>query len=269
MGTKISWCEETWNMIGGCSPIAEGCKYCAAATSAQLCVNRGNKKYAGLVENGKWTGKVRLFPDELDKPLHWRKPRRIFVVSMGDLFHEAVPFEFINKVVNRIYHCPQHAFLILTKRAKRMLEYHKQVLKGWPQRKNIHFGISISTKAEADEKIPILLQIPAAVRWVSIEPMLGEIDFREETITVGKSRRNSSKISYPLLKQLNWVVIGAESKGGYAGRECKLEDVRGVVRQCDAAGVPVHVKQLHIDGKLEKDINKFPPDLRRRELPND
>ena len=266
------WWDKSWNPVSGCSPCSIGCKFCWAKAMAH---RFGNDDFS-----------VKPHPERLDKPLHWRKPRRIFVVSMGDLFHPKVPFEFTEKVFAIIRKCPQHTFLVLTKRPEGMAEYIGGVwrdedspsgfgsitmIEEFP---NIHLGVSISTQAEADKKIPILLQIPAAVRWLSIEPMLEPLDilsypqidtYQAEAF----SHYGPPDWFKPKCRGIDWVVIGAESIGSHVGRECKLEWVRDIVRQCDAAGAPVHIKQLHINGRLEKGIAEFPKDLQRRELPNE
>lgn len=295
MSTKIDYVDEVWNPVIGCSKCSPGCKNCYAEKMATRQVSMGFKRhlkdpdgdesawiaYSGTIDpnTGKWNGDVELRYDQLDKPLHWRQPRKILTCSMGDLFHEKVPFEFIDEVFN-ITEKTEHTYLILTKRLTIMKDYFLQHRNtylaekyglGWNdcQDFNIHLGVSISTQAEADEKIPILLQIPAAVRWLSIEPMLEEINLK--LIEGHDVRKNSVMTGKPCIANLDtgailkWVVIGAESINGRAGRRCELDWVQSVVNQCKTAGVPVWVKQLHINGKLIRDIDKFPEDLRLRE----
>lgn len=284
--TKIEWSEFSWNPVTGCSKCSPGCLNCYAEKMAlrlasiecaelEKHLNRQPAKnrivrYTPVVDfrkNG-WNGKIQLVPSELDQPLHWRKPRRIFVCSMSDLFHESVPFGFIDETFSIMEECLQHTFLLLTKRPKRALNYYKKYAENieagiseffWSE--NIHLGVSISTQAEADEKIPILLQIPAAIKWISIEPILEAVDF-------GLTGARTDIRNWPHNKRrIDWVVIGAESIGGKPGRECKLEWVRDLIDQCKAASVPVFVKQIHLNGKLIKDITKFPKDLRVRGYP--
>jgi protein gp37 len=174
---------------------------------------------------------------------------------MGDLFHESVPFEFIDKVFELIYwHCEQHTFQILTKRPKQALKYHhhrkpktRQGYRYWPE--NLWLGVTAENQEMADKRIPILLQIPAAVWFVSIEPMLEEIELPDH---------------------LHWVILGGES--GPGARYCSIDNIRGIVQQCRAAGVAVFVKQIHLGTakkfRLSKDINQFPEDLQIREYPN-
>jgi len=199
---------------------------------------------------GKWSGDIALRYDQLDKPLHWKDPRRIFVCSMSDLFHPKVPFDFIDKIFFQISFCPQHTFLILTKRPKIMLEYITQLYEGlnifhhgkkfqWPFR-NIHLGVSISNQAEADEKIPILLQIPTAVRWLSIEPMLEGIDlWKAEYPTPDGIGKQGALTGWP--GGIDWVVVGGES--GLGARPMHPDWVRNIRDQCVAAGVPFFFKQ--------------------------
>jgi protein gp37 len=191
-------------------------------------------------DTGKWSGDVALRYDQLDKPLHWPKPRKIFVCSMSDLFHPKVPFEFIDKIWDIINVCRQHTFQILTKRPEQVIEYVKRI-EAFRFHSNIWLGTSISTQKEADKKIPILLQIPAAVRFLSIEPMLEGID---------------------IVPSLDWVIVGCES--GPKRRPCKIEWVQSIVEQCKAANVPCFVKQINIDGKVVKMPKAYPQELPER-----
>ena len=285
--TKIEWSEYSWNPVTGCTKCSPGCTNCYAEKMAKrlACIGaaqrakRGTfsetplwKKYSSVLgwgENQGWNGEVFCDETALDKPLHWRKPRRIFVCSMSDLFHEKVPFEYIDEVFDMMFYADWHIYQLLTKRIEQMAKYIKHLDEHiykdmdsltWTENpsKHIHLGVSISTQAEADEKIPILLQIPAAVRWVSVEPMLERIDLRP---FIG------DYMTTPASAMPNWIIIGAESIGSRPGRECKLDDVRDLVAQCRAADVAVLVKQIHLNGKLIKDITKFPKDIRIREYP--
>ena len=279
--TKISYLKETWNFMGGCSPCGMGCLRCWACRQASGRL-KNHPLYRGLTKDGKWTGEIRLCTDIgredlLEKPLHWREPRTIGVQFMGDLF--LAPFEFIDKVALAMSLADQHIYLLLTKRPERALACHNRWMntsKGNNLfRSNVHLCVSISTQKEEDEKIPILLQIPAAHWFVSVEPMLEKIDLQNVQTRIGEisyvrgSVLEDEQCFSPCRaangNSLDSVIIGAESIGGNAGRPCNLDWVRALVGQCDAAGVPVHIKQLHIDDKLEKDVNKFPPDLRRQE----
>lgn len=212
---------------------------------------------------------------DLDAPLRWRKPARIFVNSMSDLFHEAVPDEFIDRVFAVMALAPQHTFLVLTKRPERMRGYMDKLsrypeghcwegaLRGFrvfgpdfktvdlPLR-NVHLGVSVEDQATVDQRIPILLQTPAAVRWVSYEPALAGVDFTD--IVVGRGSGSEHHINALSMEGdnvaddeeysgacIDWVVVGGES--GPKARPCDVAWIRSAVEQCRAAGVPVFVKQ--------------------------
>lgn len=280
--TEIPYADTIWEPIGGCTHCSPGCKNCWAEWLVATRL-RGNPRYDGLIEYGRWwTGKIKLFEDRLEQPLHWRRPRRIFVCSQADLFNEKVPGEFIFKVIHTAHQSHWHKFLFFTKRVERMAEffkvYYSSLKMSLPDEEhkkripipNIQLFVSISTQAEADEKIPILLQIPAAVKGISLEPLLEDIDLR---LLEGHDIKATSVMTgKPCIRNLDTgatlgqVIIGAESINGRPGRPCKLEWVRNVVQQCQAAGVAVYVKQLIINGELVRDMSKFPKDLRVRQL---
>ena len=232
MKTKIEWCDSVWNVVSGCTKISTGCKFCYA--------ERMSKRLAGRYGYPKDEPfKVTLHPDKLQQPLHWKKPRRIFVCSMSDLFHEKVDWNFQYSIFEKMYWCPQHTFLILTKRPaimKKALDniyfhLHRNVnLKGFLP--NLHLGVSGENQQTADDRIPILLQIPAAIRFVSVEPMLSPVDL--PPIYMDKHR-------YFETGTLDWVICGCES--GLNRRECKIEWMRSLKNQCVTAGVPFFLKQ--------------------------
>ncbi len=234
--TKIQWTDTTWNPVTGCTKVSPGCLNCYAEKMAKRLQAMGQPKYADGF-------KVKLHPDVFDKPLHWKKPRKIFVCSMSDLFHEDVPIAFIDCVIHTMAVCPQHKFQLLTKRPERM----KFVLGGKGVLPNVWLGVTAEDQQRAHERIPPLHAAPAAVRFLSLEPLLGPIFLGSYLIGIDQ------------------VIVGGES--GPNRRECKIEWVRDIVEQCRSAGVAVFVKQLHIDGKLVKDIEQFPEDLRIREFP--
>lgn len=192
--TNISWSDVVWNPTTGCTKIAQGCKNCYAETM----FNRlSEMDFKGNIYKGRKFTDVQIHPERLEEPLHWRKPYRVFVDSMSDLFHEKINFEFIEKIFKVMQSCKQHTFQILTKRPERMKEfintyYSSKDYMGNPNG-NIWLGVSVSTQEDAGKNIPILLETPAAVRWVSAEPMLEEIDLRK------------------YIHKLNWIVVGAES----------------------------------------------------------
>ena len=260
--SKIEWTDVTWNPIVGCTRVSEGCRHCYAERMAKRLQAMGNKNYADTVDkHGRWTGKVNLVPDALEKPLHWRKPRRIFVCSMSDLFHESVPDKFIAAIFSIMLQAQTHTFQVLTKRPKRMHEWisrcgDKDGL-GWithdatPPKKafcgtgiivgnddnwplpNVHLGVSVENQAMANERIPWLLQAPAAVHWISLEPMLGPVDLWD-LIT----DRDDMGDRVPII---DGVVVGGES--GPGARPMHPDWVRSVRDQCQEAGVAFFFKQ--------------------------
>lgn len=261
--TKISWAEYSWNPIVGCTKCSPGCLNCYAERMAKRLYHMGMARPHTLpeymkFEDGWKNGHIELCEHRLEQPLNWKKPRRIFVCSMGDLFHPKVEIGYLTHVFDIIEQCPQHTFQILTKRPEQALKMmwgkHDE---GWryfgdgDYHPNIHLGVSISTQAEADEKIPILLQIPAAVRFVSFEPLL-------------------EGIMCPLAKLdgLDWAIFGCESLGNKAGRFCVDEEefcrsTRIIAHQIKyGLKKPVFIKQLPINGKVSRNPEEWPVDLR-------
>ena len=176
---------------------------------------------------GKWNGTTHFVESALEKPLHWKKPRTIFICSMGDLFHESVPFEWINKVFSITQKCPQHTFLVLTKRPERMRHYFEYVGIKYPYL-NVWLGVTAENQEAADKRIPILLQIPAAKRFVSIEPMLGPVDLYKQ---------NNMVLGF----HLDWVICGGES--GPRARPMHPTWIRDTRDQCNRVGIPFFFKQ--------------------------
>lgn len=195
----IEWTEATWNPVVGCSILSAGCSRCYAMREAhRLATRLGIDKYAGTTDETKagpvWNGTVRLHQPHLDQPLRWKRPRRIFVNSMSDLFHEALSDEDIDKVFAVMAFTRHHTFQVLTKRSERMLSYLDQPRRrrAWeavirtmfgresasppPVLPNVWVGVSVEDQAAADARIPDLLSAPVAVRWLSCEPLLGPVD---------------------------------------------------------------------------------------------
>lgn len=171
--TKIEWADVTWNPITGCTPISPGCTNCYAKRMAKRLAGRcgypGDEPF-----------RVTLHPERLDEPLKWKKPRRVFVCSMGELFHEDVPTWMRFEVLDIVLLIKQHTFLILTKRPANMKEffewYYSKAGRTTETIKNLWLGVTAESQEMADERIPLLLQTPAAVRFVSVEPILGPLD---------------------------------------------------------------------------------------------
>lgn len=229
MPTKIEWCEETWNPIVGCSKVSPGCKNCYAERMAFRLSKMGVYPYTEVISDGrKWNGKTRLSERNLLKPYWQKKSRKIFVCSMGDLFHESIPDGIILEIYELMRLASQHTFLVLTKRAARMVDFYRSITQGNDKVKpipNIWVGVTAENQETANERIPLLLQVPAVKRFVSAEPLLSHIDFYEH--------QGGPK--------LNWVICGGES--GPGARPLDPEWVRSIRDQCKDAGVPFFFKQ--------------------------
>ena len=243
--SKIEWTDATWNPIVGCTRVSEGCMNCYAERFAA----RFPDRFGGvsrMTEYGpRWTGKIVLRPEALNLPLRWRKQRRIFVNSMSDLFHPDVPFEFVEKVFFIMAAAEHHTFQVLTKRPERMLEFMKRTewreaigLAAWPL-PNVWLGVSVENQRAADERIPLLLQTPAAVRFLSCEPLLGPV------MLTGLGKRCygcAAGVPHRCRNVLvDWVIVGGES--GPGARPMHPDWVRSIRDQCQAAGVAFHFKQ--------------------------
>ena len=301
--TKIEWTRgddgslgATWNPVVGCSLVSPGCTNCYAMRTAARFNHSPFSPYLGLTKtvNGKpvWTGEVGFNPKALEAPLHWKKPRRIFVNSMGDLFHESVPDEWIDKVFAVMALAPQHTFQVLTKRADRMRDYLSDgALNGriacasvdahLPDEllrrpsiplPNVWLGVSAEDQERADERIPLLLDTPAAVRFVSVEPQLGPVDLSRLEIArfrhdgevavprkIGdvpaayvngldgsvwgkvEADENYARVLGADVGKLSWTIIGGES--GPGARPFDLTWARSIIAQCKAAEVACFVKQ--------------------------
>lgn len=231
--SKIEWCDATWNCVTGCTKVSQGCKHCYAERDwKRLSANPATSYY------GRAFADVRCHPERLAQPLHWKKRRRIFVNSMSDLFHESVPDAFIERVWATMTHAKQHIFQILTKRPTRMQSVVKDLsdINGRPL-PNVWLGVSAENQAAADERIPLLLETPAGVRFVSIEPMLGPI-------TLPFLRKLPCYChDGGLHPRIDWVICGSES-GSHARRDPAMHEwVRSLRDQCVAAGVAFFWKQ--------------------------
>lgn len=263
MSTKsgILWTDSTWSPVTGCAKVSAGCKNCYAEREVE---SRWSKNPKSVFYGRAFTD-VRCHPDTLEQPLHWKKPRKIFVCPRGDLFHPDVPSDFIDHVFAVMALCPQHTFQVLTKRPERMLEYmtddvtgriaeaapstggyierwseHGEQLadcKVWPL-PNVWIGVSVEDQATADERIPQLMETPAVVHWISVEPMLGAVSC---TVPFDGGRVDMLHRDFPGHPRIDWVVVGGES--GAKARPMHPEWVRSLRDQCVAADVPFLFKQ--------------------------
>jgi protein gp37 len=266
--SKIEWTETTWNPIAGCAVVSPGCTNCYAMGEAhRLGELIGQAKYKGLtrVVNGKpvWTGEVRVWEKALFDPLKWRKPKRIFVNSMSDLFAEGVDNATIDRIFAVMRDAPQHTFQVLTKRADRMREYMRHAKAALGVLPNVWLGVSVEDQRRADERIPLLLDTPAAVRWISAEPLLGPVDLvnlhPRDGVTVDaiRGQRLNRTGDYSNDEtHLDWVVVGGES--GPDARPMYPHWARQLRDQCEADDVPFFFKQWGENWPAEK--TKIGPD---------
>ncbi len=241
--SKIEWLKggATWNITSGCTPESDGCDNCWANRMSQRLQGRfGYPTINGFGVVG--------HPDKLLEPLSWKKPRYIFVSSMGDLFHENIPDWYLYHIFEVIRQASQHTFLVLTKRAVRMATLahmlSNQFVEGWAWPKNVWAGVSIETQHYWDERIEWLLQVPTPIRWVSLEPLLGPISMEYET----RMDQDALFQTYPL----NWVVCGAEA--GPNKRRMDLGWVRSIRDQCIEGDIPFFFK-ASIDPQSRKKIS--------------
>ena len=208
--SDIEWTDATWNPVRGCQKVSPGCKHCYAETFSE--------RFRGVPGHPFEQGfDLRLVPDALDLPRRWRSGRLVFVNSMSDLFQDEVPKEFIQRAFAVMRECPQHQFQVLTKRAERLLALASEL--DWAP--NVWMGVSVEND-DYKWRIDLLQRVPAAIRFISVEPLLGPIE------------------KLPL-KGIHWVIAGGES--GPRAREMKPEWARSIRDQCVDAGVPFFFKQ--------------------------
>lgn len=285
--TEIAWTDATWNPIRGCSRVSAGCENCYAERMAGRFCDAG-QPYDGLVrrvgKGARWTGEVRMVQEHLDDPLRWTKPRRVFVNSMSDLFHESLSNEQIASVFGVIAAAPRHAFQVLTKRATRMREWFAWVasvaaengetavdvclryakhrcqhkaLRGplefhtWPLM-NVWLGVSVEDQDAADERVPELLRCPADVRWLSVEPMLGPVDISpwlygvcaEHDASMGGPGIQHCKGHGESWSPLNLHWVVIGGESGPGARPMETWWVERLMEQCSEDDVAVFLKQL-------------------------
>ena len=279
--TSIEWCDATWNPVVGCSAVSPGCAHCYAKrivtrfpqmTGAKTVLDYGGEQHP--LEFHGWDGRAHFMPHKIEQPLRWKKPRRIFVCSMGDLFHESITDDKIDAVFGIMWACmftgtadvtiPGHVFILLTKRPQRAAEYFaKDRRQEWSYAAAAHcssetcdgiydqtythdgphpriwLGVSVEKQKNTD-RIEWLLNTPAAKRWVSLEPLLGYADIGLNCVN------DPSKI--------DWVVAGAET--GPGKRPMELDWARSVRDQCQEAGTPFFFKQ-DSQGRRELDGRRW------------
>jgi protein gp37 len=287
--TTIQWTDESWNPVTGCSHVSPGCEHCYAE---RISLRRKWSLKPWTAPNA--SENVILHPERLEQPLHWRKPRLVFVNSMSDLFHELVPDAFIARVFQVMAKATKHTFQVLTKRPQRMFEWLIQCGNGhglgwithdgtppagayegtgiaitgtnnWPL-PNVWLGISVEDQRRAEERIPLLMSTPAAVRFISAEPLLKDLHLTEYLRVFRPTPCDTWPNSELEYNPIGWVIIGGES--GPQARPMDLEWALDLVDQCQRARVPVFVKQLSQNGNPHyQDFETFPQDLRIRQYP--
>lgn len=280
----------SWNPVSGCSKVSQGCKFCYAERSFPRAYG-SERKFT----------EVQCHPDRLKQPITWRQPSKIFVNSMSDLFHEDVPFAFIDRIFGVMAVCPQHRFQILTKRPERMREYlstrrahlwaynagaaihelaggddvriaketERRLPRGFPDTilGNVWLGTSVEDQKTADERLPILRETPAAIRFVSCEPLLSPVHLGFRTLSLGPgvvsvadvyvdgkptkyTRVGKTEGAALAMGVLDWVIVGGES--GPHARPFNIEWARSIIAQCRDAGVACFVKQLGAKPMLKR-----------------
>jgi protein gp37 len=274
---RIEWTEAVWNPTVGCTRVSPGCARCYAKTlhdrrhAAMLAGKNLPRQYAVPFEQ------VQLLRDRLTQPLRWRRSRLVFVNSVSDLFHDQVPDEFLDRVFAVMALVPRHTFQVLTKRPARMGAYLRSrgprdprdrattslsgalaevaSLRGkpsppgipWPL-PNVWLGVSVENQRWADERIPMLIDAPAAVRFLSCEPLLGPVAFRAGWLYADfPDHITADGRAIGGMRKLHWVIAGAES--GRGARPMDVSWVRSLRDQCVTAGIPFFFKQQIVNGR--------------------
>jgi protein gp37 len=250
--SRIEWTQATWNPVAGCNVLSPGCTNCYAMRMAARLAAMGQDKYVGTTRKSggraKWTGKISLDEAALELPQKWKRGRLIFVNSMADLFHDKVPAAFVRRVFDAMAAAPQHTFQVLTKRPERMLALSNKL----PWASHIWMGVSVES-SDYTGRIDLLRQSGAAVKFLSLEPLLGPLDALD-------------------LRGIDWVIAGGES--GPGARPMEQQWVRSIRDQCRAAKVAFHFKQWggtnkkragrNLDGRTWDDL----PGFRANALPH-
>ena len=224
--SKIEWTQATWNPVVGCTKVSAGCEHCYAEPMSNRLAGMARRHperidrrshYMHVIKKGKWNNSIRLVPEALEDPLHWKEPRQVFVNSMSDLFHKHVPLDFIKQVFEVMNNCQRHTFQVLTKRPEIAAEYASQLT--WTP--NIWMGTSVENDS-VTVRIDALRRIGARIRFLSLEPLLGPL--------------NSLN-----LNDIHWVIVGGES--GPGARPMQPEWVRDIRDQCIRGQVSFFFKQ--------------------------
>lgn len=258
--TRIEWADATWNPVTGCTKTSDGCRYCYAAREWQRLSANPRSVYFGR----RFTD-VQCHPERLSQPGRWTRPRIIFVNSMADLFHDEVPDAFVEQVFDAMAEAPRHVFLVLTKRAERMCRWVQRYRSAFDRRwqgvatytysyAHVWIGVSVEDQRSAAQRVPYLLDTPAAVRWISAEPLIGPLDLThldadasghptlcQVDALTGRHRDMGRPCAD--VQRVDWVVVGGESGGAADVRLMSPEWPRSLRDQCARAGVPMIFKQ--------------------------
>jgi protein gp37 len=268
--TKIEWCDSTINPVRGCSPVSEACDHCYAARMA----SRGlSPAYEGLAKGGRWNGAVRLNPGDLEKPRRWKRPSRIFLCSMGDVFHSEVPDSYIYQIMAMMADTFRHTYMLLTKRPDRMAAFFA----GCDVPENLWVGTTVESQRVAHARVHALLRVPASVRFVSCEPLLGPLDLSRWLWVAWKCSYCGGMFAGPYMKTcpdcrreggwcgshelnprpaaglfpaqrgrgLHWIIAGTES--GPHARTTNIEWLRSLRDQCISTDTPFFFKHWQHD----------------------
>lgn len=247
--SKIAWTETTWNISTGCTKIRAGCKHCYAETMSRRLRAMGQAKYQDAVnDNGKWSGKITPDWNALDLPYAWKQPRRVFVDSMSDLFHESLPFGFIDAAFDVMRATP-HTYQVLTKRYDVALSFALYSLSARKPFSNVLIGFSVCNETDAKEARPFLKDIADKGwnTWVSYEPALEPIDWT----------------GWEFIK---WIVVGGES--GPSARPMNIDWMRSTRQWAERNNIAYFSKQLGGHPNARRELSDFPPDLQIRQYPS-
>lgn len=238
--SKIEWTNRTWNPVTGCDKISQGCKHCYAEVMHNRLMGMFPGKYSKP-----FLGNVQMHSQDIDKPLHWKKPAMVFVNSMSDLFHHSIPFEFIDSCFDVMDAASWHTFQVLTKRAERMYDYFKWKESGhglkfdkWPL-PNVWMGISAEDQEQYDKRVHFLVKIPAAIRFLSCEPLLGPINLRLWSACTNYNHRYFGCCGKCIPDhEIHWVIVGGESGNKSTVRPMSPYWIRSLRNQCKESYVP-------------------------------
>lgn len=268
--SKIEWTGKTWNPIVGCSRISEGCRHCYAERMAARLAAMGQDKYKGAVdERGRWSGVLWFDAPSHEIPLRVKKPTTWFVNSMSDMFHERQQVNWLMRIWEVMRRANWHTFQILTKRSKLMLQQATLMADIYGLLPNVWLGVSLENQKCADERIPDLCATPAALRFISAEPLLGHVN-------LGGYCNDGSD----WLDHIGWVIVGGESGATATVRPFHLGWATDIIDQCRDYDTRVFIKQLGAvatigapprpyptKARKGNDPAEWPPEIRVREMP--